>query len=287
MNKRKILAVCAVFLLLFIYKAGPVSASGLKISPLVYRDSLQKNEKQKGHIDISNTGGAEVTVSAHVEGFRQKGQEGALEFFEEPKYTAGITFDYDSFVLGPRETIRLYFLLDANKLPSGGVYAALFFTASQGEGGGSEVSLRPVVRVGSLIIVDNGGGGKTKTSITDARAPFFQFGSSIHAEATVKNESGDGVIAGFPRIASTIHPLGGSREFDGPMVMPGAERKAQIKRSGTFIGLTRLTISDGGSSKRVWVIALTGKSKFFVPLALVLVVAGAVIFRKRLTKKTS
>lgn len=281
MKQRIFLTLGVLVSLFFITNTSSVLASGLKISPLIYRDSLQKNEKQKGHIDISNTSDSEVVVKAEVNGFKQIDQEGTLEFFEEPKYVSGITFDHDSFTLGPREALRLYFLLDANTLPSGGVYAALFFNIEPNEVTPGQTSLQPITRVGSLLIIDNGGDGKAKASITDLNASFFQFGSGLRANVAVSNKKGDGVIAGFPRIATSVFPFGGSKkDSEGSMVMPGATRKFEVKHEGTFIGLTRLSVSNDSSAKQKWVFAVTGKAIWVIVFGVLLFIVGIALFRK-------
>ncbi len=263
--------------------ARQVGALGLKVAPLLYEETLAKGEKKKGFVDISNPNDAETTFTSEVSGFKQINDNGDLEFYDEPKYKNGITFDYDQFTLGPRESLRLYFLLDANKLPHGGIYAALFFRTSEPGPNPDSTSIQPSTRVGTLLVIDNGGGGIKQADIQEVKAPFFQFGDSIRATAAVKNTGGEQAIAFFPTLQLRIQPFGGGNDQKAPLVFPGITRSSNLEIPGTYFGFVRLRISSGSNTSTKWVFAATGKGKVIAGGVLLTsaVGVGVLIFRRR------
>lgn len=257
---------------------------GLKVAPLLYNETLVKGEKKKGFIDISNPNDKPTTFTSEVSAFKQINKNGDLAFYDAPEYKNGITFDYDSFTLGPRESLRMYFLLDANKLPKGGVYAALFFKTSENSLNPDSTSIQPASRVGTLLLVNNGGGGVKDAAIENIDADFFQFGQDIQATTAIKNIGGDSALAFFPKVQSQVQPFGGQNTQTVGLVFPGITRESALKVPGTYFGFVRLRVTAGNSTSYKWVFAATGKGKVIALILLItafVTAAVLVYFRRR------
>lgn len=259
---KKVILFLSFFLLFSVFKVAPTHAIGLKLAPLLYNEKLSSGEKKKGFVDISNPNDKDVAFTSEVSAFRQINKNGDLAFYDAPEYLSGIKFDYDKFTLGPRESLRMYFLLDASKLPKGGIYATLFFRTSELNMNPDRTSIQPSSRVGTLLIIDNGGGGVKNSQIEKVNASFFQFGSSVKASADITNVKSNKSLAYFPKIQSKVQPFGLAKEQKGLLVFPGNTRTTPLDIPETYFGLVRLKITSGNSTTYKWVFAATGKGKY-------------------------
>lgn len=114
-----------------IFAPMQVNALGLKVAPLEYKTTLQEDERKQGFIDISNPSTQPVSVKTSVQAFKQINNQGGLQFFEDKHIEKGITLDLSKFELGPRQAVRMPFVIDGTNLPAGDVYAAVFLRLSR------------------------------------------------------------------------------------------------------------------------------------------------------------
>lgn len=260
----------------------PVGASSLKIAPLVFKDQIQPGEVRKSYIDVSNTSDQEISVTTEIEAFKQVDQSGELAFYQKAEYSGGIVLDYDSFTLGPRETLRLYFALDARKLPVGGVHAAIFFKTAYATDS-TQTGIQPMVRVGALLVVNNSS-KPADIQVQKIRTPFVQFGKDIRTEIDLKNISpGDSGVAGAANVRASLWPFGGTKELESPLIFPGITRTVHTEIPSNYFGFVRLQASVGDDESHSWLFAVTGYGRFIAG-AFVVAVFAVLIGRKQIKR---
>jgi hypothetical protein len=254
----------------FIASGVHVHALGAKVAPLLYEISLAKGEVKKGYIDISNPNDYETTFIVELESFRQINNTGELAFEAKPEYQQGIKFDYDEFTLGPRESLRLYFTADADKLPKGGVYATAFFRTLEAGAVPDSTSVQPSTRVGTLLLIENGGGGSKVAEVSELNAPFLQIGKSVKLNAKLKNVGSNNALAFFPKVTAKLQPYGSSKTKKTELIFPSIERETTLSLAGSYFGPLRAEVTAGSNQAYIWVFAITGWGRV---LAAVLVIA--------------
>lgn len=267
----KKLFIGAIFSLLFSWVSMPsASALGLKVAPLDYTVSLRKGEKQKGFIDLSNPSGVTVRVKSSVQAFKQINNKGTLQFFDDEQVSAGVIPDLEEFELGPREAVRMYFLVDGTKLPSGDVFAAIFFTTqptTQGRG------VTELVRLGTILSIVNGTPGERSAEIARLDVPFWQFGDSIKGSYVVKNTADPKKNTGFyPTVVIAAEPFRQELVHRSRLVFAGLSRENQFELKGGRLGFYEVAVSYGEHTKKQWVFMFNGASALVF-----LIIAGAVI----------
>jgi len=241
--------------LIVLQHVAPASALSLKMQPLMYKEALQKGEKKKGFVDISNPSSSNIHLKTSVQAFRQIDDEGSLQFFDEPQITAGIIPDLKEFELGPREAIRLYFLVDGTKLPSGDVFGSLFVSTVPSEKSGSATS----VRLGTLFVLTNGTPGQRDAEITKLSTGFWHFGDGVNGTFTVKNTAREGTATGFfPSVLAVIEPLGKQQQFDSKLVFAGHTRQNDFQLRSSRLGFYKIAVQYGDSKQEKWVFMATG-----------------------------
>jgi hypothetical protein len=204
----------------------PTHAQSLRIQPLEYRSRIATGEPQKGFIDISNPDAVATVVHIDVQAFRQVDDQGTLQFYSNEAVSAGVLPDLTEFELGPKETMRLFFIVNGSKLPSGDVYAVLFATA-QVKGDASGV--RQTVRAGTLLSIVNGTPGARQASITQLKMPFLQLGEEIDGSYVVKNSADPKKATGFyPEVTISIDPLHAEQKVVSRLVFAGRARFSGI-----------------------------------------------------------
>ena len=242
-------------------------ASSLSIAPLEYKANLASGETKKGYVDIVNPEVRTVEVHLEAQAFRQINDQGGLEFYDSEAVTAGVKLDLTDIELGPGEGARIYFLLDGTKLPSGDVFAAILASTGKVEGA---VTV-PAVRVGTLLMLENGTPSAHHAAITDLDLAWLQIGNEVQAHLTVQNSDHDtSHVTGFsPKLAVGLWPYT-SREVQGPLVFAGRNRTVSYSEPGNYFGpmLFRATV-DGKTVSR-WMFAVTGFWRWLVPLIIVL-----------------
>lgn len=248
--------------------ASHASALSLKIAPLEYKTTLKSSEKQKGYVDISNPTATALNLDLEVQAFRQIDDQGGIEFYDDKAVSAGILLDFNSVELGPREVLRLFFVIDGTKLPSGEVFAAILAHAVPTDGGTTQA-----VRVGTILEITNGVSGTHHASVTSVSAPFLQIGEGVSANFVVKNDDPSSQTTGFrPQVTVRVRPYS-TTEVSGPLVFAGRSRTAAYHASGNYFGLVWLEVGVQGSSKGQWVLLMTGYWRWLVPLMLVSVLS--------------
>lgn len=244
-------------------------AVALKAAPLEYRTSLKKGEKQKGFIDVSNPSKDTVRVTTSAQAFRQVDNDGSLQFYDNEQVKAGVRLDLDEFDLGPHEAVRMYFLLDSTKLPSGDVYAAIFFTTASAA---QPNQVGQAVRLGTLLSIVNGTPGPRAASIMDLSVPWLQLSDTIRGSYDIKNTARPGSSTGFyPTVSLYASPFGQTKEQKGKLTFAGITRSNDFSLSVFPLGLYYVSATYGASSKAQWVVVAS-------PLALlILAVLAAVV----------
>ena len=260
-----------------------VHALGLKVAPLDYTVTLQKGEKQKGFIDLSNPTGTTLRVKSSVQAFRQTDDRGSLTFYDNEQVSAGVTPDLDEFELGPREAVRMYFLVDGTKLPKGDVFAAIFFTTVPTKQGAGVTEL---VRLGTLLSITNGTPGQREAEITDLDVPFIQFGDKLSGTYRVKNTADPEKSTGFyPTVVVSVEPFYQELVQRGRLVFAGRTRENSFELLSSRLGFYKLTAHFGESKKEQWVLAVNGSSLVVCGVIIAAIVA-AFLARKKTRKKS-
>ncbi len=248
----------------------------LKIAPLQYQESIPLGTKKSGHVDVSNPTTSTLTLRSSVEAFQQIDNDGNLAFSPSEALRAGITTDVSEFELGPREAIRVAFTIDPNKLPRGGVYGALFFTTMPAKSGGSGAQVAALARVGTLFILDIGGGGTKDGRVSRMHLPFVALGNGIAGKVEYENTaSGSQPIAFNPKLQLKTGFFGKPARVRGPLVLPQNSRVIQVDRKGSFLGIVPVKVIDSttspSKSKTAYVFAVTGYWRFVLAMLLIMI----------------
>lgn len=260
--------------------AAPTTyAVELRIQPAVVRDTIAPNERKKGFVDIINPTGATITVSLSVQAARQVDGQGNLAFFDDNQLKEGLRLDYDEVELRGHEALRLYYLVDAAKLPPGDVLAAVFATVKpQAEGPAVQA-----LRVGTVVALSNSS-TKREVRLMDVRMPLLQFGDALTADFSIKNTASP-VNVLFPAITVETAPYG-NQEVSGPLVTAGNSRTISYRKAGNYIGPVYVKIHSHGAVQGQWVFAVTGFWQWLAPLVTIAICAF-VIHRRLRSKKVA
>lgn len=278
-SKSANLVVAGVILAAFVVVQQdiPASALSLKMQPLIYKDTLQKGEKKKGFVDISNPGPSKLTLISSVQAFRQIDDQGSLQFYDSPQVKAGITPDLDEFELGPHEAIRMYFLIDGTKLPSGDVFGALFVSTKPTDAPGVGES----VRLGTIFALTNGTPTEHKAQITSLDVSFWQFGDNVQGSYRIKNVAKAGEATGFfPTVSIAIRPFDQRTQQEGKLIFAGRERENTFQVASSRIGFYKVSVAYGDSRQSRLVFMMTGYWRLVVLLVVVLILLSVVIVWK-------
>jgi hypothetical protein len=278
----KIRAYLFAFFVVGVICAGsmslPANALSLKMQPLLYSDTLDKGELKNGSIDISNPTTETLTLNTSVQAFKQIDSDGNLTFYDDPRITAGLRPDLKEFTLKPGEAIHLVFQLDANKLPSGDVFAALFVSTKQPP---AKIP-RQVIRLGTLFTLVNGSPGERHAAITSIQAPFFTYGGGLTVVYRVANLATGGVSSGFyPKVDVALQPFGGKQTVTSPLVFAGNSRTVKVRFEGDRLGIYQLSAMTGDSVATRWAVVVTGFWTWLLPSAVGLAIVLVLIWRRR------
>lgn len=276
MKRLALIAVFAVAALLI--PADYASAQSLKIAPLKYESTLEKGEKKKGFVDVSNPSYEELEVKLSVQSFRIIDDDGTLEFINNKQVSEGIQLDLTQFTLEPREAIRVYFLLDGNKLPSGDVFGAIFASTLPASASGSKQS----VRVGTLLFLVNGTPSSRIANVTDISGSWLQIGEGLKSTITLNNPAEESSYTGFfPDVTVKAQPYH-EQTVRGPLLFAGRSRTIDYIQDGNYFGPIRIAASAGGEGGSQWVFAVTGYWRWLAPL-IVAILAGliTVLYNRR------
>lgn len=243
------------------------TAHAVKVAPLSYNIELAQGQKKKGFIDVTNNQPIKVKFTFTVQAFKQINAQGDLQFFDDEKIRAGIALDYNAFEIEPGQTLRLAFLADGAKLPTGDSFGAIFATPAPREGAGATA-----VRVGTILTIQNGAPAEHNAEITGLTLPFFQVGSAIKGTYAIKNTSDPLKSAGFmPKVELTVDPIHKYSINQSSLVFAGIERQNSFSIQTNRFGFYRVKATFGGSSKESMVFFATpvGIAVFIGALVLV------------------
>lgn len=276
MNSYFVLAALVCSVMLSGLYSTLVSAASLKIAPLEYSTVLAENESKKGFIDISNPTGRAMTVVSSVQAFRQTDDNGSLTFFDDEIIEKGVKLDLDEFILNPRESLRMYFIVDGSVLPSGNVFAAIFFTSNPTI---ANVGVGQAVRLGTILSVQNGTPSEQKSQLTQFSVPFIQWGNALSASYTVKNIGDPRKTTGFyPTISVSLEPLPRNTTVKSPLVFAGRSRSEDIKLPHNRFGVYKVTAATNGSPPiSQWVLLLS--PVWTASTGGILLLLGLIVFR--------
>lgn len=280
---KKIVVLMLITVIAAVVSSTHVDATSLKMQPLLYNDSIQKGEKKKGYVDISNPTGQTIQLQTSVQAFRQTDNNGSLQFYDNEQVSAGIIPDLSNFTIGPREAIRMYFLIDGSKLPEGDVFAAIFVST---KGEQEARGIAEVVRLGTILTIVNGTPGARQASIESLSLAFFQFGQGIEGAYRIKNVADPTVTTGFyPEVVVRLTPFATESTAKSPLVMGGKSRESNFSLKGDRLGFYKLSVGYGKSEQSRWVFVMTGFWQWLAPLIIFIGIFGVIVLKAKRHKK--
>jgi hypothetical protein len=277
-------------LMLGLANNASVHAESLRLAPLTFEDDIE-GEKKKGFVDIANPTANAVSVTIEIQAFRQINDRGELEFYDDPLVSAGITPDLRSFELGPRESVRMYFGIDSQKLPKGRVFAGLF--ARSLSPGASLSGTTTSTRVGTLLMLQNGTKGKEVGEFAGSLIPIVHIGEGIRGAVVYKNTgTGEDATGYFPVFSIAATPWGPESSQKGSLVFPGIQRTTNFDLQGDYVGVYRLVVRAGGDSVSQHIIVVTGYWRWLLPLIVTasgfsILLCGIYLKKRRFSKRVS
>jgi hypothetical protein len=271
------IAVIVLFFVGYSIFASPsVSAEpAIGLQPLQYAETLQKGERKQAFVDITNPSHQPTVVQFSVQGFKQIDDKGTLSFYSDEKISSAILLDYQEREIPAKKTLRLFFVVDGAKLPTGDVFAAIFAQTKPKEGAGALS-----VRVGTLLILTNGTPSARRAEVTSFTTPLFHFAESITGEIKIKNTAPANTSSGFsPKVTVRMWPFGLDRAVQGPLVFAGNTRTIKLDQPTNLFGIYKISASFDASAKDRWVILVTGVWRWILPLVFLVAVTGFVIYK--------
>jgi hypothetical protein len=280
--KQKVILALFMAITFGIFAPMQVNALGLKVAPLEYKTTLQEDERKQGFIDISNPSTQPVSVKTSVQAFKQINNQGGLQFFEDKHIEKGITLDLSKFELGPRQAVRMPFVIDGTNLPAGDVYAAVFFTTEPKK---KTNGVGQLVRVGTLLSIVNKTPGQRSAELTKLQLPFVQLNENASGSYSIKNSSSAGGF--YPEVSITSWPGGEDKKVQSSLLFSGHERSNDFTIN-TGYGIHLVEVSYGSSKKSAWVITA---APWMIMLLGVIIIIGLVELilikkRRKLVRKT-
>jgi hypothetical protein len=252
----KYIGIIAVLLLIAVLNTPTAHAESLRMQPLEYRSVLKAGERQKGFVDITNPTAEALRVAISVQAFRQIDDNGTLQFYDDPQIKEGLIPDLSEFDISPNQTMRLYFIADGTKLPSGDIFAALFATIQQPE---IKSGVMQTIRIGTLYSLVNGTPGPRSAEIMDISVGFFQFDTKISGTYSIKNTADPKKATGFyPETLTTIQPFHIANKNTSSLIYAGRTRTNSFTIETARLGFYNVAVSYGDSAKSRWVFIASG-----------------------------
>lgn len=272
------LAGLLVFIgLTFVLTSNTYADSMLGVQPLEYTESLQKGERKKAFIDVTNPSLQPVVAQFSVQGFKQIDDKGTLSFYDDPKLNEGILLDYQELEIPAQKTLRLFFIVDGTKLPTGDVFAAIFARTKP-----DQMGVAPSVRIGTLLILTNDTPGARQAEVVSFMIPAFNFGKAITGEVKIRNTASANTSSGFsPEVNIQLWPFGPNKTIAGPLVFAGNTRTIKLDLPSNQVGIYKMTASYETSQKTRWVVLVTGVWRWIVPIIFTVILAGFLLYRYR------
>lgn len=277
---KRLLLLASVMLAGVFCLPSTAGATGLKVAPLEYRTTLKKGETKKGFIDASNPTDQTVRIKTSAQAFRQVDDSGSLQFFDHEQIRTGIQLDLDEFELGPREAVRMYFQLDGSKLPSGDVFAAIFFTTEPTK---PSVDVGQSIRLGTLFSIVNGTPGPREAEITNLTVPWLQLSDTISGSYSIKNTADPNQATGFyPTVQLQAAPLGEAKKQTGKLIFAGITRTNEFSLKVFPLGIYQVSAGYMGSKQSSWVVVASPVAMLVVAVIVILgIVAGRYAWKQR------
>ncbi len=258
--------------------APNLSALSIEARPLTYDIQLPSGESNKGHIDVKNTSAEKVRLLTEVQAFRQTDDSGSLEFYDDAVVKSGILPDLSEFELSPGEALRMYFLVDGKKLPSGNVFAAIFFRTVPTADSGVKNS----IRIGTLLSIVNKTPSDNHADIKDFSLPFWQPGGEVKGEFSMTNTSDPTKSTGFyPEVTVTIAPFQAPVTRTSNLVFAGRTRTTELTVPAPHFGLYLVTLSYDSQRVTKLVLLAAPLELLAAIAALVLIVIAPIILWRR------
>ncbi|MDB5187465.1 MAG: exported protein of unknown function [Candidatus Saccharibacteria bacterium] len=247
------------------------------LQPLQYVETIEKGERKQAFIDVTNPSSQAVLVQFNVQAFKQVDDKGGLSFYADEKISNGILLDYQEKQIPARKTLRLFFIVDGAKLPTGDVFAAVFAQTKP-----EQVARLPSVRIGTLLILTNGTPGARKANIESLTAPLIQLGNSIRGEIKIKNTAPANTASGFfPEVTVDIWPFGPKSTITGPLIYTGNTRTISLDQPSNQMGIYKVTANYGDSVKAQWMLVITGIWRWILLGAFIAIAMAALIYKLR------
>ena len=277
---RMILAAFGMAVIFSVIPHHGASALGLKVAPLEYKTTLKEGEQKQGFVDVSNPSSQIVSVRTSVQAFKQIDDDGGLQFYDDQAVAAGVKPELETFELGPREALRVFFTIDGNILPEGDIYAALFLTTEPKQ---AQNGLGQLVRVGTILSIVNKTPGDRSAKVTGLTLPFLQLSDTLNGTYRIKNTGKEGT-GFYPTVRAVSLPGSTTKNVESSLVFGGRERSNDFTLSSGY-GIHNVEIGYGDSKKSQWVIAVA--PWMLIGLLLVIVVVGIelLLLKKRRKSK--
>jgi len=264
----------------------------IKISPIIFRCTLEKGQKKTDSISVSNPNNFSIQVMSEVEDFIMENEEGVPKFLPRSASTGGlsswISVSLEEFALAANETKDVTFTISVPKTGEpGGHYAAIFFKTRPPQDR-SGTSLGISSRVGSLILLSVPGEISSGGKIVEFSGPKFVSRGPVNFLARFQNTGTVHYQLGGQ--ISIYNWLGGEvGKIDLPehIVLPDSIRRFETKWEKKYLFgqyTAKLTMKDGEGKTQ------TEELKFFafpwqeglVVLGIIfLILAISIIFKKK------
>lgn len=244
--------------------------SSLQLQPLQYIETLRDGERKRAYVDVMNPTPQPVEVKFNVQAFKQIDSNGTLAFYDDQKITNGILLDYSKIEIPAKKTLRLYFIVDGSKLPTGDVFAAIFAQTDPGVTSGT-----PSVRIGTLLILTNGTPSVHHAEIVKLQVPWLQIGTTVTGIVAVKNTAPKAASSGFfPVVNVAVWPFGETASVKGPLLFAGNTRELTFNESSNKFGVYKISARYGTSQKSQWVVLVTGFWRWVIVSVIGLALVG-------------
>ena len=266
--------------------AANAEAPGLQLTPLQYVGDLTPGKTKSGYVDVANPSASTVAIQSRVQAFRQIGNQGKLEFYDDARYSEAIKVDLVSFELGPREAVRVPFTVSPSKLPGGGVYAVIFFRTVPPAQSAASSYVAESANLGTLLELTNGPAGPHRGRVAVASFKFFQFGRGLTGTLTYENTDTTERPVGFrPALDVRLAPWAKPHRLTAGLVLPGATRDFAVSKPGSYFGILPMSITDTDTGVKTtrWILICTGWCQWAVLVGLVAILL-VVAFGRRLPR---
>lgn len=270
-------------------KAQAPNATGIAITPPLFELSANPGSTLKQSIRVDNLNDSPLSLFIDRRDFVAVGEEGQAELTEKPtsySLSTWIKPETEKIDLPAKgsKTVNFQIVVPEKAEPGGHFGSIVFHTSPQPDGTNTIVSQE----VGALILLKVAGEAKEKASIASfsAAKTLWQHGP-VAFEARFKNEGNVQVKpTGTITISNIFGKKVGSVNVDSRTVLPDSVRKMRGNWPGSsWPGwyTATLSLNYGGKNQ-----ILTSSTKFvvfpykvIVPLLLVLIILGVLIFRGR------